>query len=31
VLAGIASCTHLNDLLRAVGGLSDLLGPAAAG
>jgi len=24
-LTGIASCTHLNDLLRALGGVGDLL------
>jgi len=28
-LEGIASCTHLNDLLRALGGVGDLLGLAA--
>jgi hypothetical protein len=26
-LTGIASCTHLNDLLRALGGVGDLLAP----
>jgi hypothetical protein len=30
-LTGIASCTHLNDLLRALGGVGDLLGPAQEG
>ena len=27
-LTGIASCTHLNDLLRALGGMADLLAPS---
>ncbi len=30
-LTGIASCTHLNDLLRALGGVGDLLAPAPGG
>jgi hypothetical protein len=30
-LTGIASCTHLNDLLRALGGVGDLLDMARAG
>jgi len=30
-LAGIASCTHLNDLLRALGGVGDLLVTARGG
>ncbi|HEY7947965.1 MAG TPA: DUF2889 domain-containing protein [Acidimicrobiales bacterium] len=29
VLAGIRSCTHLNDLLRALGGVADLVARAA--
>jgi hypothetical protein len=30
LLTGIRSCTHLNDLLRALGGVADLVGRAAA-
>ena len=30
-LTGIASCTHLNDLLRALGGVGGLLSPADGG
>ncbi len=30
-LTGIASCTHLNDLLRALGGVGDLLVVANGG
>ena len=30
-LSGIASCTHLNDLLRALGGIGDLVGAPPAG
>ena len=30
-LTGIASCTHLNDLLRALGGVGDLVGGSQAG
>jgi hypothetical protein len=30
-LTGIASCTHLNDLLRALGGVGDLVSPADGG
>jgi hypothetical protein len=31
VLAGIRSCTHLNDLLRALGGVADLVARARDG
>jgi hypothetical protein len=30
-LTGIASCTHLNDLLRALGGVGGLLTPTDGG
>ena len=30
-LTGIASCTHLNDLLRALGGVGGLLSPVDRG
>ncbi len=30
-LNGIRSCTHLNDLLRALGGVADLVTRAGAG
>ncbi|HXQ74993.1 MAG TPA: DUF2889 domain-containing protein [Acidimicrobiales bacterium] len=30
LLTGIRSCTHLNDLLRALGGVADLVGRAAS-
>ncbi len=30
-ISGIASCTHLNDLLRALGGAGDLVGAAGTG
>lgn len=29
VLTSVSSCTHLNDLLRSIGGVTDLLAPAA--